>query len=83
MSALDIVQHVFTDSVPETLDENVIYVSLNRNASMHLCRCGCGSEIILPIRRDSWKLTYDGESISLSPSIGNWRLPCRSHYWII
>jgi hypothetical protein len=29
-----------------------------------------------------WSLTYDGESVSLSPSIGNWSFECRSHYWI-
>ncbi len=29
-----------------------------------------------------WSLTYDGENVSLTPSIGNWALPCRSHYWI-
>jgi hypothetical protein len=27
-------------------------------------------------------LTYNGQNISLCPSIGNWGLPCRSHYWI-
>lgn len=27
-------------------------------------------------------LTYDGETVSLSPSIGNWNFPCRSHYII-
>jgi hypothetical protein len=25
---------------------------------------------------------FDGESVSLAPSIGNWEFPCRSHYWI-
>src|SRR5690606_9199611 len=29
-----------------------------------------------------WRLIYDGVSVSLSPSVGNWDLPCRSHYWI-
>ncbi len=29
-----------------------------------------------------WKLTYDGETISLNPSVGNWNLACRSHYVI-
>jgi hypothetical protein len=29
-----------------------------------------------------WKLTFDGESITLYPSIGNWSFPCQSHYWI-
>jgi hypothetical protein len=27
-------------------------------------------------------MTFDGETISLYPSIGNWNFPCRSHYWI-
>ena len=25
---------------------------------------------------------YDGETVSLSPSIGNFQFPCKSHYWI-
>jgi hypothetical protein len=27
-------------------------------------------------------MTFDGDLVSLSPSIGNWQFPCRSHYWI-
>jgi hypothetical protein len=27
-------------------------------------------------------LAFDGESISLYPSIGNWNFACQSHYWI-
>jgi hypothetical protein len=27
-------------------------------------------------------MTFDGKTISLYPSVGNWRLACRSHYWI-
>jgi hypothetical protein len=27
-------------------------------------------------------MTFDGETVSLNPSIGNWSLPCKSHYWI-
>ncbi|WP_245801874.1 DUF6527 family protein [Chitinophaga sancti] len=29
-----------------------------------------------------FKLTYDGETVSLHPSIGNWQFNCKSHYWI-
>jgi hypothetical protein len=29
-----------------------------------------------------WSITDDGENVSLTPSVGNWALPCRSHYWI-
>ena len=35
-----------------------------------------------PIKPAKWNLTYNGETISLSPSIGRWQLPCKSHYWI-
>ncbi|MEZ4977362.1 MAG: DUF6527 family protein [Flavobacteriaceae bacterium] len=27
-------------------------------------------------------MLYDGESVSLKPSIGNWSYDCQSHYWI-
>lgn len=27
-------------------------------------------------------MTFDGETITLYPSIGNWSFPCQSHYWI-
>ena len=29
-----------------------------------------------------YALTYDGESVSLWPSVGNWQKPCKSHYVI-
>ncbi len=48
----------------------------------HLCVCGCGREVVTPIRPSEWNLTFDGETISLHPSIGNWDFPCQSHYWI-
>ena len=38
--------------------------------------------MVTPLSPTDWSLTYNGESISLSPSIGNWSFECRSHYWI-
>jgi len=74
--------HKFVEQFPETLEEGIIYVSLKYGTVAHLCCCGCGSEIVTPLSPTDWKLIYDGESVSLYPSIGNWGLPCRSHYWI-
>lgn len=51
--------------------------------AIHKCCCGCGKEVVTPFSPTDWKLTFDGETISLYPSIGNWNFPCRSHYWII
>jgi len=36
----------------------------------------------LPLSPIDWRLNFDGDSISVSPSVGNWSLPCRSHYVI-
>jgi hypothetical protein len=44
--------------------------------------CGCGVEVVTPISPTDWRITFDGETVSLFPSIGNWSYPCRSHYWI-
>jgi hypothetical protein len=49
---------------------------------VHRCACGCGNKVITPIRPADWHLFYDGDTVSLTPSIGNWGFPCRSHYWI-
>lgn len=72
----------FVDSVPDDLDEGVLYISMEYGTVLHKCCCGCGSEVNTPLSPTSWSLKYDGERISLSPSIGNWSFPCQSHYWI-
>ncbi|WP_443070717.1 DUF6527 family protein [Streptomyces sp. NBC_01601] len=64
------------------MDTGVLYVSIPYRTCGHLCCCGCGHEVVTPLSPAQWSLTYDGESVSLTPSIGNWSLSCRSHYWI-
>lgn len=75
-------RHEFVEYVPETLDEGVLYVSIPYRTVVHRCCCGCGTEIATPISPADWQLMFDGDSVSLYPSIGNWSLPCKSHYWI-
>ncbi len=72
----------FVDAMPERIEEGKLYVSIRFRTAAHLCACGCGSRIITPIKPAKWKITYDGESVSLWPSVGNWQKPCRSHYVI-
>jgi Family of unknown function (DUF6527) len=38
--------------------------------------------VVTPFAPTDWKLTFNGEAVSLWPSIGNWNFPCRSHYVI-
>lgn len=73
---------VFVESFPASAEEGKIYVSIRFRTAMHLCCCGCRNQVITPIRPNDWTIAYNGESISLTPSIGNWSLACRSHYWI-
>lgn len=72
----------FTSRIPEHLEDGILYISTDCNAVIHKCACGCGEEVSTPLGKRGWKLLYDGERVSLSPSIGNFSYPCRSHYFI-
>jgi hypothetical protein len=75
-------QHRFVEFIPEVLEDGVLYVSLEYTTATHRCCCGCGAEVVTPLSPTDWRLIFDGKTASLEPSIGNWSLPCRSHYWI-
>jgi hypothetical protein len=77
-----ILTHKFVNQVPEKLEEGVIYVSIPFETVIHMCCCGCGKEVVTPLSPTGWSLTFDGETITLDPSIGNWNFQCRSHYFI-
>jgi hypothetical protein len=62
--------------------ERTIYVSIRFATATHLCCCGCGNKVVTPLRPTDWSLIFDGKTISLDPSIGNWSFLCQSHYWI-
>lgn len=74
--------HEFVEFIPEQLQEGVLYVSTTYATAAHLCFCGCGREVVTPLSPTDWRLTFNRKTVSLSPSIGNWSFPCRSHYWI-
>jgi hypothetical protein len=75
-------KHKFVKNIPDNLEEGVVYISLIYGTVVHKCCCGCGKEVITPLSSTDWKLIFDGESVSLYPSIGNWNFDCKSHYWI-
>lgn len=79
---MKILTHRFVEFIPDEIEDNTLYISLDYCTVVHKCCCGCGSEIVTPLSPTDWKLIFDGESISLYPSIGNWSLDCKSHYWI-
>ena len=77
-----VLTHEFVRSIPDNLEDLTLYISMDYATVVHRCCCGCGREVVTPLSPTDWELTYDGESISLNPSIGNWGFECRSHYWI-
>ena len=72
----------FVEYIPNVLEDGVLYISVPYTTASHKCACGCGQRVVTPIKPTDWTLSWNGEEVSLNPSIGNWSFPCRSHYWI-
>ena len=70
----------FFEFIPKVLEEGVLYVSMTYATASHLCFCGCGMKVVTPFSPTDWRLSFNGDALSLDPSIGNWSYPCRSHY---
>lgn len=76
------IQHKFIDIIPEELEYGVLYISIMYRTAIHKCVCGCGNQVVTPIAKNSWRISFNGDTVTLYPSIGNWRFDCMSHYWI-
>lgn len=76
------VSHEFVEFIPSELVDGIVYISIPYATASHLCCCGCGRKVVTELSPAGWSLSYDGDTLSLYPSIGNWSFPCRSHYWI-
>ena len=82
MKKIQKLTHRFIEFVPDELEEGVLYISIPFATTAHRCCCGCGEEVVVPLTPTDWSLIFDGETVSFTPSIGNWSFACRSHYWI-
>ena len=73
----------FVDKIPSKLAFGILYVCINCNVIVHKCACGCGEKTVTPIdKKYGWIMKYDGQTITLRPSIGNFNMRCKSHYYI-
>lgn len=68
--------------MPKQLDQGTLYVSKKFNTAAHLCACGCGLKVRTPLKPTEWTLIVSAQRPTLTPSIGSWQFPCKSHYWI-
>lgn len=76
------IQHKFVEYIPNSPVQDILYISIEYRTAVHLCICGCGNKVVTPFSPTDWELRFDGKTISLYPSIGNWNFECRSHYFI-
>jgi Family of unknown function (DUF6527) len=44
--------------------------------------CGCGNKVMTPLGPTEWAFEDRSGKATLRPSVGNWQLPCQSHYVI-
>lgn len=75
-------RHQFVSFIPEQLSARTLYISIEYATTAHLCMCGCNNKVVAPISPTDWCVIFNGETVSLEPSIGSWNLRCQSHYWI-
>lgn len=76
------ITYKFVEFIPEKIEEGVLYISTEYSTAVHKCICGCGNEVVTPLSPTDWELRFNGKTVSLNPSIGNWNYDCKSHYWI-
>jgi hypothetical protein len=82
MNRIATIRTEFVEFIPGSLQEGVLYVSRKYHTASHLCACGCGNKVVTPLNPSGWNLATKRGKTTLYPSIGNWSLPCESHYWI-
>lgn len=75
---------VYVKNIPETIENNTLYISEEYKTAIHLCLCGCGEKTITPLGGGrNWDLIKENKGkVSLIGSIGNYNFPCKSHYII-
>jgi hypothetical protein len=78
------VKPVFVEYMPAPKDMvlGLLYVSLRFRMVNHICPCGCGYEVPLPLEQKTGWLYACNElkEVTLAPSILNpW---CKAHYYI-
>lgn len=80
----------FVERMPnnEELQDGILYIAPHYAVAVHKCMCGCGEKVVTPLNigenkfNNAWDWNYDGKTISLSPSVGNFQQPCKSHYFL-
>lgn len=65
------IKHEFVEFIPKERQEGVLYVSIPYGTAVHNCFCGWALKVVTPISPVGWQLTFDGETVTPFPSVGN------------
>ena len=80
------IEPIFGEYVPEykDMEDGKVYISEKYESSSHRCLCGCGELVVLPLKEPyGWNIIKnDNGKVSFTPSVGNYQIPCKSHYII-
>ena len=80
---VQIIRPEYVQQLPDHLVEGVLYISEEFSLTAHKCCCGCGEDVFNKLGPAKWQLTkVPNGTVSLHPSVGNWKYACRSHYFI-
>lgn len=69
------------EQFPDSFLPGILYWSKKFKISAHLCACGCGDVINLPVDPANYSIRIDRGGPTLRPSVGNWNV-CNAHYFI-
>ena len=87
---------IFIEYMPDVFEDGMLYISKKYTTAIHLCLCGCGEQVVTPLDKiitetetivsgkppGDWLLTEKNGRVSITPSIGCYSFPCKSHYII-
>jgi hypothetical protein len=78
---------LYCETIPEVLEEGILYISYKYGMAIHLCACGCKQHCVTglqPYWNTGWSIQDNEGLITLRPSIGNWEgeNPYHAHYFI-
>lgn len=69
------------ERIPTDLEDGVVYLSEEYEIAALKCACGCGHTITLLVGDGHQVDNLDGVP-DISPSIGAWDAPCKSHFCV-
>jgi hypothetical protein len=72
---------VMVDRFPKPVTAGKLFWSREFEMCAHLCACGCGDVIKLPVDAANYRVFETSKGVTLRPSVGNWGV-CDAHYLI-